>query len=488
MNNQPRNGTPPTSALQNSDIGPLEDTSIRQLTVTTDRLPAAHKLTRDDVINLALRLAATNQNTSHDAYRSKGKHYIDTDIYGIRIESDTKNGAIARTTCAKFWRTALERKVNLARLDFEAKHKLVGGPDQDCTEIYSSNATVEWMRAKTEASNLALSKMIVHNTITGESFSMLDVANASYTNRFNELYSFTKNFEAMASENGMVWIFGTATALPEFHPNPSNPNSKCTYNPELGLKASHLYISRAWQQIRALLSKRGIRASPTTYFGARTVEVHKDGCVHWHFLIFIKLDLIKLFTEICERKFPLPGQLKIVLGDDKKGKASSYIFKYLMKEFDTNTLDRNIMDRLTVSDSHHDEQREEMDLASIQHSERVRAAIRAMNIKQYQPIGVLRVTTLLRKINKLDLADMAEDNQSVLGFIRKNVWRNTLGLKNLLEKPQLFSPNTEKNPTIMLIKESVLSRYGEDRERVIGIEIDGQRFISKGTFVIKKHR
>ena len=153
MNNQPRNGTPPTSALQNSDIGPLEDTSIRQLTVTTDRLPAAHKLTRDDVINLALRLAATNQNTSHDAYRSKGKHYIDTDIYGIRIESDTKNGAIARTTCAKFWRTALERKVNLARLDFEAKHKLVGGPDQDCTEIYSSNATVEWMRAKTEASN-----------------------------------------------------------------------------------------------------------------------------------------------------------------------------------------------------------------------------------------------------------------------------------------------------------------------------------------------
>lgn len=419
MNNQPRNGTLPTRSPQNSDIDQFENTSIRQLTVTPDRLPAAHKLTREDVITLALRLAATNQNTSHDAYRSKGKHYIDTDIYGIRIESDTRNGAIARTTCAKFWRTALERKVNLARLDFEAKHKLVGGPDEDCTEIYSSNATVKWMRAKTEASNLALSKMTVHNTITGESFSMLDVANASYTNRFNELYSFTKNFEAMAGENDMVWIFGTATALPEFHPNPSNPNSKCTYNPELGLKAR---------------------------------------------------------------------QIKIVLGDDKKGKASSYIFKYLMKEFDTNTLDRNIRDRLTALDSQHDEQREEMDLASIQHSERVRAAIRAMNIKQYQPIGVLRVTTLLRKINKLDLTDMADDNHSVLGFIRKHVWRNPLGLKNLLEKPEYFSPNTEQPPTIMLIKESVLSRYGEDRERVIGIEIDGQRFISKGTFIIKKHR
>ena len=217
------------------------------------------------------------------------------------------------------------------------------------------------------------------------------------------------------------------------------------------------------------------------------MEVHKDGCIHWHLLIFINDSLIKNFTKACREKFPLPGQLKIVLGDDNKGSASTYIFKYLMKEFDTNTLDRNITGRLTKADGEKDKEREQMDLASIENSERVRAAIRAMSIRQYQTIGLLRVTTLLRKINKLDLSATSDTGESVLGFIQKYVWRNPMGLKNLLGKPHIFSRGDDENPSIKLIKENTLSRYGEERERVIGIEIDGREFISKGLFkIIKK--
>lgn len=476
-----------SAPAKNKETNQAKDTSVYFLSENFERLPPAYTLTRKHVVALALRLAATHSNQTQETYFSKGKYYSDTSIYGIRIESNTKNGVSAKAGCAKFWRTSLENKVNLDRINYEAMHRLIGGPIREHAENYSSNATVERMREKTEASNLALSKLAVKNTITGKESSMLSIANASFSNRFNELYSFTKNFEAMARENGMDWLFVTFTAPPEYHPNPSSPNSKCSYKPELGVKASHIYINRAWTLIRAMLSKWGIRASPTSYFGARTVEVHKDGCIHWHLLIFINDSLINNFTKACREKFSLPGQLKIVLGDDNKGSASTYIFKYLMKEFDTNTLDRNITDRLTKADGEKDREREAMDLASIENSERVRAAIRAMSIRQYQTIGLLRVTTLLRKINKLDLSEIIDTDNSVLGFIQKHVWRNPMGLKNLLEKPHIFSRSDDEAPSIKLIKEHALSRYGEERERVIGIEIDGREFISKGLFqIIKK--
>jgi hypothetical protein len=456
------------------------------LSSTPVRLPPAYTLTRQQVLALALRLASFNANEQHEVYLSRKKYQIDTNVYGIRIESDSKKGAVAKAKCVKYWRNALENKVNLERINFEARHKLIGGPNSDNKEIYSSNATVKRMREKAEASNKSLSQMVIKNTVTGEELSMLDIANASFSNRFNELYFFTKNFEAMAKENEMEWIFVTLTAPPEFHPNPSTLKSKCSYRPELGVKGSHAYINGAWKRIRARLSKWGIKASPSTYFGARTVEVHKDGCIHWHLLIFIQNPLIHDFTKACREKFPLAGQLKIVLGDDNKGSASSYVFKYIMKEFDTNTLDRRITARLTETDCLKDAEREQMDLASIENSERVRAAIRAMCIRQYQTIGLLRVTTLLRKINKLDLTPVIETEETILGFIRHHVWRNPMGLKNLLQKPHIFSQREGQNPSIKLIKENTLSRYDEERERIIGIEIDGLKLISKGLYKIAR--
>lgn len=64
-----------------------------------------------------------------------------------------------------------------------------------------------------------------------------------------------------------------------------------------------------------------------------------------------------------------------------------------------------------------------------------------------------------------------------------------MGLKNLLHKPHIFCQGDGEYPAIRLIKESTLSRYGEDRERVIGIEIDGLKFVSKGLYkIFRKHQ
>ena len=486
--NSKSNITPSNSTAEDTTTSHAIERTLYSLAITPERLPPAYTLTRQHVLTLAVRLSSLHATKVHKVYLSQGKYKINTGFYGIVIESDTKSGATAKSACVRFWRNSLENKANLERLNFEAKHRLVGGPNSDNTEIYCSDSTVNRMREKTEASNKCLSKMTLKNTITGEELSMLDIAKASFSNRFNELYSFTKNFEAMAKDKKMDWIFVTLTAPPEFHPNPSSPNSKCSYNPELGVKASHTYINNAWQRIRAILNKRGINASPTTYFGARTVEVHKDGCIHWHLLIFINHALIHDFNKACKEKFPLTGQLKIVLGDDSKGSASSYVFKYIMKEFNTSNLNPAITARITEADLKKDIERERMDLASISNSERVRAAIQALRIRQYQTIGLLRVTTLLRKINKLDLSLVIDTDENILGFIRNHVWRNPLGLKNLLEKPKIFSEGENENPPIRLIKEGTHSRYGEERERIIGIDIDGEKFISKGLYKIIKTR
>jgi hypothetical protein len=280
----------------------------------------------------------------------------------------------------------------------------------------------------------------------------------------------------------------TFTAPPEFHPNPSGAKSTRSYNPDLGVKGSHDHINHAWKKIRALLNKRGVKASPNTYFGARTVETHKDGCIHWHLIIFIQTTLISEFSNACKEKLPLRNQIKIVLGDDKKGAASSYVFKYLMKEFDISSLDKSITSRLKEADLSEDTIREENDLASIKNSERVKAALQAMNIRQYQTVGLLSVTTLLRKINKLDLQEIKEPDDSILGLIRNHVWRNPLGLKNLLQHPSIFNSYATGDPPVRLIKEETISRYNENRKRIIGIEIDGAQFITKGKYRLIQSR
>lgn len=456
---------------------------VHALTWTFKSLPPAHSLSIKQVLSLASQLALQKANEDMTTCQFfNGIFYFNTGIYGIIIESDKQSSISSRLSCTKFWRNALEKKVNLARLNYEAKHKLVGGRDGSNKDIYSSDATVNRMREKTNNMNEALAKLTMENTLTGEQFSMLEIAKASHSNRFNELYAFTKNFEALAKENGMEWLFLTFTAPPEFHPNPSGAKSECSYNPDLGVKRSHDHINSAWKKIRAVLNKRGIKANPNTYFGARTVETHKDGCIHWHLIIFIQQTLIGAFTNSCKEYFPLHNQIKIVLGDDKKGSASSYVFKYIMKEFNISNLDESITSRLSTDDLSKDIIREESDLASIKNSERVKAALQAMNIRQYQTVGLLRVTTLLRKINKLNLKDIKENDKSALGFIRNHVWRNPLGLKNLLQKPSIFKKSDCEDPPVKLIREATFSRYSEERTRIIGIEIDGTQFITKGKY------
>ncbi len=411
-----------------------------------------------------------------DVYQVGKKLFLaDTKFYGIKIEATTAAAVIKKSVCPRYWKGKLEKKSNLDRLNWEAGQRLVGGPSDFNKPIYCSDATLRRYQEKLELTKAALEKIKLLNLKTLEVFSMADLAKSSSARRLSELYFVAKNLEMMAQSKFMSWLFVTFTAPPEYHPNPSHQRSKNTYREELGPKSSHDYIRGAWGRIRAYLNKQGLQAGAESYFGFRTAETHKDGSVHWHLQVFLRRDAVDNFISACEREFPRKNQVKFVLGDDNKGSAASYIFKYLVKEVDF--CDADSLPHAVAIDSSVDEERERQDLASIRNGSRVKAALRSMNVRQYQLFGVGGVMTLLREINKIDFESTVEPLDNLVLEVKGSVWRSPEGLKNLIS---ILGRIDE--PAIHLVKEAAKTTYGESRARVVGVTIGTHTFRSIGRY------
>ncbi len=412
-----------------------------------------------------------------------------TTFFGLSIEGSTADSVSKKSVCSKYWKSKVEKAANLARLDWEAERKIVGGPKCQQKPVYCSDVTFSRYQEKLELTRESLKKISLVSLKTSEVFTMAELAKSSAMRRLNELYFVAKNLESIAADNAMPWLFVTFTAPAEYHPNPSHAGSRRSYKKELGLKASHDYIRCAWARIRSYLNENGLSLGYKKCFGFRTAETHKDGSVHWHLQIFIRPEFMALFRKACRREFPKGKQIKIVVGDESKGSAAGYIFKYLIKDVDSNELNDSLYDT-SKSDSKMDDERENADLASIRHSARVKAALRSMNIRQYQLFGVGGVMTLLREINKIDFDLVEKPWDALLCEVKQMVWRAPNGLKNLFSiLERLGQVGTSASPVesevkIELLKESAESRYGEVRQQVIGVSIGKHVFRSVGRYVV----
>jgi hypothetical protein len=411
-------------------------------------------------------------------------------FYGIKIEGSTEESVRRKSVCFNYWKSQLEKAANMDRLNWEAQRKIVGGPRKNNHQVYCSDVTLKRYKDKAKQTIESLKRVSIVNTATGEVFSMADLAKESESRRLSELYFVAKNLESMAQEKGLSWIFVTFTAPSEFHPNPSHEGSRCSYNKELGLKSSHQYIASAWSRIRSYLAKNNLKLGPDSCYGFRTAETHKDGSVHWHLQIFLHAGSIKLFRQACKREFPKKAQVKIVVGDDSKGSASGYIFKYLMKDIDVAGLSPKSKHKPTDKEDICDQHREKQDLASIRNSSRVKAVLRAMNIRQYQLFGIDGAMTLIRVINKIDFNVLIGPHEKLVEAVKGEVWRAPEGLKNLFflrANLDLFhcpSYPGAHQPQIALIKEDTESRYGEKRQKIVGVVIGRHSFGSTGKYVV----
>lgn len=448
------------------------------LTVTAESLPPLHSLSPKQISYLAVRIAGQFSATQdYDLEYFTTRVEFKTNFYAITIIGSSASAVIAKSMSRKYWRRRIQYEADIARLNAEAALKTVGGLSP-AAQLYSSDVTVEKIRIRKSDQDDYLSSKVIVNTHTGNKISLSELAERATVNRFKELYWISKNFESIAKDRGMGWLFVTYTAPPEYHPNPLK--GKCSYNPKLGVKASHDYISSAWARIRSLLNKRNFKSGIDTYFGIRTAETHKDGSVHWHLLIFATPEAVHPFIEASKEQFPLYGQLKVEIGDPNIGSASSYIFKYLAKGFDTSVSNFDSQGK----DAETDDLREEEDLASIRYGERVRAALQTMRVRQYQPFGVKNVLTLIRSVNKLQEEDFKSLEGEVAEIVKTKIWRNPSGLKNLLQAPDLFRKYNGVAP-LMLIREESQTVYGEKTYKIIGLKIGDNHIFSQGKFKIE---
>lgn len=462
-----------------ADNNLIANEEFLKVVINPTSLPPLHSLSSKQISYMAIGIAGHYiANRKQDIIVFPGRAKLKTDFYDLVVSGTTRAAVDAKTRSRKYWRQKIQYEADIARLNFEAAQRVVGGSLPNA-EFYASDTTLRKAQEKKAEIEKYLAGKAVVNTKTGKKISLSKLARQAAVNRFNELYCISKNFEAIAKERGMGWLFVTYTAPPEYHPNPLK--GKCSYDAELGVKASHSYILSAWARVRSLLNKWGFKTGIDTYFGIRTAETHKDGSVHWHLLVFAAPEITQCFIDASAKYFPHNGQMKVEVGDPKIGSASSYIFKYLAKGFDPSVSKI----KGNVEDTEADELREQSDLASIRNGERVRAALQAMRVRQYQPFGVKNVLTLVRSINKLGEEEFQPLAGEVATIVKKEIWRHPKGLKYLLEHPELFTKHDGSAP-LMIIKEETTTNYGEKSFKVTGLKIGDHIIHTQGRFNVEK--
>lgn len=456
-----------------------------QLDTPITKLPCiqiARNLSREFVSLYASEISLYfKQYPPEEIEQNKSKFQFNTGILGITITSKTASSIILRAQCKRFWKRALEKSANEDRLNHEAKNGIVGETNlKDRTQapqLYCSTETLLREQEKNNANIFALAGQYVYNTQTGKTVPLLEIVSNKENYKIAEVYNICKSLERLADSQGFKWLFITFTAPAQYHPNPSK--GKRRYDRELGIRASHDYIRHNWRKIRSILSYRKILASPDSYFGFRTIEPHKDGSIHWHLIMFTSPQLISEITRAIREKFRTDTAAKIMLGKSGPGsaKASSYIFKYLTKAFSKKDTHQTSKDKAT------DVQREANDLASMRNRERVQAAIKAINARQFQIFGVNNLITTFRKINSLKLNDIHPEKGSTLEYIKEKIWRNQDGYLEMLSNQELFGSDSR----VSLIMERSQNRYGETIKKCTGIKIGDRVFPNNSIYEIKRN-
>jgi len=403
---------------------------------------------------------------SHDESNTHQACFIENlaiyDAYNKRIALDfglPTEKSIRRACDYRSLKKQLIKIANDQRVNSEAISAQVGGATN---QSYCSDQTLKFRKRQEELSQEALEKVYVRRSDSDQIITLAEIAKDQERRKFNHLFHIAKNLQVMADEAELTGHFVTLTAPGNYHPNPAK--GKRSYD-QSQLRNAHVYLQERWKLLRARLAKAGIPLSISTLFGMRFVEVHKDGCAHWHLLIFTTPDRFATFQQFADDLFPVHRQWDHVAIDRDKGEATSYLFKYLAKAVDSSKFDDA---RLTANAL--DDMRSEQDQASLASAERVTAALRAQRIRQYQCFGVGNAMTKYRLINKIEESVNSFDSACVRSTLtacrmyndgkKDKTNRNLTGFKMLLTK---FSDAVE------VVKESSLNRFGESTSRTIGL-------------------
>lgn len=203
------------------------------------------------------------------------------------------HGRRERTINIYFWRRIIRKTIREAREIANLKAGRIGQKN-----IYVS---ADGMRDRQEQSQDLigfLSRSYIMDTLTGELITMADKTQmqertqARLLNRVNGVQDY-------ADLLGLRAYFVTLTVPPRMHPNPTAGKSSWDGTTP---KEAQTWIAERWAKVQRKIQKAGVE---WTYL--RSVEPHKDGCPHWHIVIWTR-------PENMDTIWPKKEDEKIILG------------------------------------------------------------------------------------------------------------------------------------------------------------------------------
>ena len=282
--------------------------------------------------------------------KSLNHHVRVTDGNGTITDTDTASlkpvtlrnitlsidGVLNRLCDDLWWRRILRnitiRNVEEYSIDLGLVHRNAG--------IYISDESMQRQQQQKRRNKRALEKCILVNEL-GQEYSLQELVENSLSNPSNrraELMVRIRGTEDLSKALGHKTVLYMITA-------PSRMHARCfksgTANPKYdgtNPRQAQAYLSQLWSQIRAKLARDGL-----DYYGFRVVELHHDGCPHWHLLLFMNKESIKPITnkmreyalrEDGDEKGAHKYRFNHVIVDPKKGSATGYIAKYISKNID----------------------------------------------------------------------------------------------------------------------------------------------------------
>ena len=333
-------------------------------------------------------------NNAEASYKSLCLFVLAHDIEPLEVGKQySLNGAINRMCCEKWWRSAVRR--HHAR-EFEACAIDAGFVHQKAG-LYVSDQTMARRIEQRKQMRSLLSQIIAENEL-GQVYTLAelqDLGVGSPENRRNELMARIDGSEKVALKRGLVAGLYTITCPSRMHARYYRSGDENQNYDQTTPRQANQYLGKVWTRIRAKLGRLGI-----SVYGFIVTEPMHDGTPHKHFLLFIHKEhrktVRKIFSDYAlQDSGDEPGakerRFTYVEIDSSKGRATSYISKYISKNIDGHGLDEDLngVDAATSA-------------------QRVEAWASTWGIRQFASVGNPSVTIWreLRKMNEPESQDL----------------------------------------------------------------------------------
>lgn len=381
--------------------------------------------------------------------------------YASSVEKEIEAAAecaILRLMCPQFWLRKFNRMALQTAEHLNIAAKLVGKANP-----YVSSQSLQRWRNQRRDNAAFLAMMEAVNEETGETVNLGELAEKTTANpeiRRIELMVRLRGIDELAEAEEKLGLFLTITCPSKYHSNSAKWDWQIT--PKLAQK----YLAGQWAKIRSQLKRDEV-----DYYGCRVTEPHKDGCPHWHLLIFVDpADQQSLIDTVKKYAFEVDGdeygaaenRFDVDVIDREKGSAVGYIAKYISKNINGGKMDGLKddgsdlpVDISDIDDS--DDTGPEKPMKVSDGADRATAWANTWSLRQFQFFGTAPVT-IWRELRRIKSpVETDEHIESAREFADSSNWSQFT--KAISERP------------IELIKEreEQANDYGEAIDRIVGL-------------------